>query len=69
MKTYYYIYRPTGGTPSRKHETITDARIEAERLAEKHLGESFEILMCVGISQVNRSKTFWLDGIDPDSFA
>ena len=66
MKPYYYVYRHDGHPPSVKHESIADAEIEASRLADKHPGVTFEILMCIGVSRMTRSNTFWMNGVDPD---
>lgn len=67
MKPYYYVYKLDGGMPRVRHEMITDAQIEAERLAALEPDECFEILMCVGQAMTSRTRTFWHDGIDPDS--
>ena len=67
MKPYFYVYRPglnaTG--PTLKHETLRSAAAEAYRLAGKHPGKPFEILKCVGVSQVPIDCTFWMDGEEP----
>jgi hypothetical protein len=64
MKPYYYVYRVGYDAPTYKHKTLELAQCEAERLAGKHPGNSFEILKCVGVSSVSRpvASTFWLDG-------
>ena len=67
MKPYYYVYKIGGNPPSQKHSTLQEAQIEAERLATKHAGSAFEILKCVGLTQVCKTKTFWMDGEEPQS--
>lgn len=63
MKPYYYVYRRGFGAPSMRHEFLHLAQAEAERLAEKHPGETFEILKCVALSVVKKpASTFWMDG-------
>mgnify|MGYP000353797613 CR=1 FL=1 len=62
MKAYYYVFNSLRGSPTCKHPTRELAALEAERLAAKHPGEAFEILQCLGISQVVKPvSTFWLD--------
>lgn len=67
MTPYYYVYRWAHGQPIQRHTKLTDAVIEAERLAQKHPGETFEILECVAMSKINPSCTFWMDGKTPDT--
>jgi hypothetical protein len=63
MKPYYYIHRPGTPGPTVKHPTRAAAQTEAQRLATKHPGVTFEILQCVGLSStpVPTATTFWLD--------
>jgi hypothetical protein len=66
METFFYVYRKTNNNslapmvgvtiPSVKHATISEAITEAERLAAKHPGDSFEVLQCVAISQIPAPK-------------
>jgi len=65
MKTYYYVFRVGGSTPTARHETIELAHKESERLASKHPGQSFEILQCIGISKTVAVETSWIAGIEP----
>lgn len=54
MNTYYYVYRQnTGQPPTVRHATFDEAKAEAERLAEKHVGAVFEVLKAVAISKVS----------------
>lgn len=65
MKHYYYVYGPTSlRGPAKRHATVQEAQKEAERLACIHPGQSFEILLCVGVSSTPavRASTFWVDG-------
>jgi hypothetical protein len=62
MKPYYYIFNPADRLPTLKHPTLESAKTEAERLATKHAGKSFEILKCIGVSQTSNVSTFWMDG-------
>jgi len=66
MTPYFYIYRPGTPGPTVKHPTRAAAQTEAERLAAKHPGVTFEILQCVGLSStpVPTATTFWLDEAD-----
>lgn len=64
MKPYYYVLNKTHKAPTFQHKTLADATTEAERLAEKHPGTSFEILQCLGVSSVPKASTFWMDGVD-----
>jgi hypothetical protein len=63
MTPYYYIHRPGTPGPTVKHPTRAAAQTEAQRLAAKHPGVTFEILQCVGLSStpVPTATTFWLD--------
>jgi hypothetical protein len=67
MKPYFYVYRvsPNATGPTVRHETLRAAADEAYRLAEKHPGQSFEILKCVGFSKTASAMTFWMDGEQP----
>ncbi len=69
MKPYYYVYRFGHGAPKTKHDTLESAVIEAERLAESHPGEPFEILKCVALSRASKISTFWVDGECPPAVA
>lgn len=67
MKPYYYVYRVrdddfAARLPIVRHATIEEAQVEAERLAEKHKGVSFEILKAVAISCVPKpTVTFFMN--------
>jgi hypothetical protein len=63
MKPYYYVYRVGHKGPTIKHDTLTSATTEAERLSNQHPGETFEILQCLAITRTVMAKTFWLDGL------
>ena len=67
MKPYYRAANLETFTLGEKHKTLAEATAEAERLAEKHPGTSFEILQCLGVSSVPKASTFWMDGVDPKS--
>lgn len=41
---FYLVWNPAGRTPQFKHESITAARIEAERLARVYPGLEFYVL-------------------------
>lgn len=64
MTPYYYVRRINGHEPAVRHDTLEKAQAEAERLATKHAGAAFEILMCLGIAQTAQVKTFWMDGVE-----
>lgn len=63
MKPYFYIFNSKREKPTTKHATLEKAKAEAERLARKHPGESFEILLAIGVSRCPESLTFWYDNI------
>lgn len=65
MNTYYYVYRVGYKFPTIKHHTLTSAANEAERLANQHPGETFEILQCQAVTRTVLVKTFWMDGVTP----
>jgi hypothetical protein len=65
MEPYYYVFKSSGHPPSKRHESLESARIESLRLAALHPGQSFEILLCIGITQAAKASTFWMDGIEP----
>lgn len=66
MKPHYYVMRVGySGAPTVKHKTLEEAQREAERLAAKWPGESFEILQCLGVSSTMKATTFWCDGCVP----
>ena len=69
MKPHYYVANPETFTSYSKHKTLAEATAEAEQLAEKHPGTSFEILQCLGVSSVPKASTFWMDGAEPESKA
>ena len=66
MKLYYYVLNKTHGAPTFQHKTLAEATTEAERLAAKNPGTTFEILQCLGVSSVPKASTFWMDGVDPE---
>ena len=66
MKPHYYVLNKTHGAPTYQHKTLAEATTEAERLAEKHPGTSFEILQCLGVSSVPKASTVWMDGAEPE---
>lgn len=71
MKPYYYVFRqsPTRSViipPTVKHETLGLAVKEAERLAERHAGDTFEVIKVVAITRVTKPAiTFYMDGESP----
>ena len=66
MKPHYYVFNKTHGAPTFQHKTLAEATTEAERLAAKNPGTSFEILQCLGVSSVPKASTFWMDGVEPE---
>ena len=66
MKLYYYVLNKTHGAPTFQYKTLAEATTEAERLAAKNPGTTFEILQCLGVSSVPKASTFWMDGVDPE---
>lgn len=67
MKPYYYVCKVGGQAPTKKHQTIELAKIEAERLAQQHPGKVFEILQCLGFCHVIKASTFWFNGFSPET--
>lgn len=65
MSPYFYVYRPGTAGPKVKHDTVAQAVAEAERLAAKHPGLTFEILQILAITSTPKVHTFWIDGITP----
>lgn len=67
MKPYYYVFKPVGHPPSRKHDTLEDAIKESQRLCEMHPNQSFEVLQCVAITSAPKPQvsTLYVDGVDP----
>ncbi len=67
MNPYYYVFQLGTGNPIFvRHATIEAAREEAEWLAKKHKGVSFEILKAVAISCVPKPTiTFFMDEDEP----
>jgi hypothetical protein len=68
MKPYYYVFKPTGHPPSRKHDTLEDAVKESRRLCEMHPNQTFEVLQCVAITSAPKPQvsTFYIDGVMPE---
>jgi hypothetical protein len=69
MKPYYYVFKPVGHPPSRKHDTLEDAIKESQRLCEIHPNQTFEVLQCVAITSAPKPQvsTFYMDGVVPKS--
>ena len=65
MKPHYYVTHPELSIGN-KYETLAEATAEAEQLAEKHPGTSFDILQCLGVSSVPKASTVWMDGSGPE---
>jgi hypothetical protein len=65
MNSHYYVYRVGHKGPTIKHESLTSAAHEAERLSAQHPGEVFEILQCLGMTRTVTPQTFWMDGVTP----
>lgn len=65
MKPYYYVYDTKHKEIVGRHYDLRDAKMNAEDLAGICPGDSFEILQCLGISQVSKERTFWVDGVAP----
>ena len=52
--TFYLVWRPDGPTnPQYRHDSVTHATIEAERLAREHQGKRFYVLESVLMRQVD----------------
>ncbi len=68
MKPYYYVFKPTGHPPSRKHDTLEGAVRESRRLCEIHPNQTFEVLQCVAITSAPKPQvsTFYMDGVIPE---
>jgi hypothetical protein len=68
MKPYYYVFKPVGHPPSRKHDTLEDAIKESRRLCEIHPNQTFEVLQCVAITSAPKPQvsTFYMDGVMPE---
>lgn len=64
--TYYYVYRYLHGTPICRHRFECEAAREAKRLANKHPGTEFEVLMCVGVAKAKDPVKF--ERLNPSPF-
>lgn len=51
---FYLVWSPKGGAPTVRHDTETQARKEAERLAMNNHGQTFVVLMSIGEVAVRR---------------
>lgn len=65
MKPYYYVYDTKYKQIIGKYDDLCYAQMNAEEMAVIRPGDSFEILQCLGISQVAKARTFWADGVPP----
>jgi len=65
MKPYYSVVKSSELPPWERHLTLKYARLESLRLATLHPGQSFEILMCIGITRPSEPSTLWMDGLEP----
>jgi hypothetical protein len=68
MKPYYYVFKPVGHPPIRKHDTLEDAVKESQRLCEMHPNQTFEVLQCLAITSAPKPQvsTFYVDGVRTD---
>jgi hypothetical protein len=69
MKPYYYVQRVGHQAAVVRHTTPVLAAKEAERLASKHPGETFEVLQCIAITRCTQLSTTWMDDCDPNPTA
>lgn len=56
---FWMIWSPTGAKPTKRHESLTSARTEAERLARANNGRAFIVLESVG--EVQKVDVTWDD--------
>jgi len=65
MKPYYYVQFTSDLENEPRHESLAEAREDAEMRAAENPGDSIEILKCVGIASCSKASTFWMDGEEP----
>lgn len=58
-KTFWMLWSPHGSAPTKKHETLAEAREEAERLMGLHPGRTFYVLQAVSRCRVKNVE--WSD--------
>lgn len=58
-KMFYLVWNPENSIPTIKHESNNEAKTEAERLAIKHPGQEFIVL--VSICSCETSLVKWQD--------
>ena len=64
MNTFFYIYDCSNRNgPRVRHPSLEAAIKEAERLAEQHVGRTFEVLQCVAVSKVKGATTEYAQGM------
>ena len=63
MKPYYYVYYYGNQAPRIRYATLQQAETKAKRIALRHPGVTFEILMAVGLTRLNTPQTSWMDGV------
>jgi hypothetical protein len=56
---HFYVYRIGHNIPTVKHQTMSTAVQEAERLAGQHPGETFEVLECRSITRTKTPETVY----------
>ena len=57
IDNYWIVWCVGGGSPTVRHNTLMDARMEAERLARQNPGRRFAVLRLVG--ECHHASVVW----------
>jgi len=66
IQTFWIVWNENGDRcnfPTRKHFSKAEANKEAERLAEKHKGESFSVMQLIGTVKTINIQWEFVDNI------
>ncbi len=55
---FWLVWNPNAGPPQYRHDTLEQARKEAERMASLHQGEKFYVLHALGVAKVEVPVTY-----------
>lgn len=59
---FYVVWNPSSGYTKYKHDCVSDARREAERLAWEHPGQEFHVLTTLGCALVTQ-PSIWTPAV------
>jgi hypothetical protein len=66
MSPYYYVINRKNAFISGTFMTLARAQQEAEELAYRNPGCSYDIVRSVGVAHAQPAATFWMDGEGPE---